>query len=145
MDIKARIITALERGHLMSLATSDIGGLWVADLIYIFDKDLNIYWMSRPETRHSKAIEGDPRVAGSITVSNKSKEPNLGIQFSGTASKIDGPRFDLAKEHMKKRGHPEPKEQDDVLKGASWYVVKPKRIDLIDEENLGFKKMSVDL
>lgn len=145
MDIKTKILEVLEKGHLMSLATSDSSGLWVADLIYIFDQDLKLYWMSSPDVRHSKAILDDSHVAGSITISTKSKEPNLGIQFSGTASKIDGSRFDLAKKHLKKRNHPEPKEQDDILRGASWYVLNPNRIDLIDEENQGFKKKSLDL
>lgn len=129
----------------MSLATSDAGGLWVADLIYSFDADFNIYWMSKPGTRHSKAILETPRVAGSITVTGQVKEPNLGIQFSGTASKIDGPRFDLAKVYSKRMNRPEPKEQDDFLNGASWYVVKLERVDLIDEKNFGYKKQSVDL
>ncbi len=129
----------------MSLATIDSGGVWVADLVYVCDADFNIYWMSHDKVRHSKAISENPAVAGSITTNLRNKEPNLGIQFSGIATKIDGPRFDLAKLQMKKRGNPEPKEGDDVLKGASWYVLKPKRIDLIDEVNLGFKKMSLDM
>ena len=31
-------------------------GIWVADVIFIHDDDLNVYWMSHPECRHSKAI-----------------------------------------------------------------------------------------
>ena len=145
MDIKSRILEVLDKGHLMSLATIDNGGLWVADVIYVFDEDLNIYWMSDPDVRHSKAILKNKQVAGTITISNKSKEPNLGIQFSGTAEKIDGARYDLAIKHLTKRGYPEPKETDDVLQGDSWYVLHPVKIDLVDEENYGYNKKSLEL
>ena len=145
MDIKPRILEVLAQGHLMSLATQDEGGLWVADVVFIYDEDLTLYWMSDPEVRHSKAILINPQVAGTITISNKSKEPNLGIQFSGTAEKIDGPRYDLAKKHLKKRSHPEPAEEDDVLDGDSWYVLKPNRIDLIDESAWGYDKKTLEL
>lgn len=129
----------------MSLATLDDGGLWVADLVYVFDEDFNIYWMSDPEVRHSKAISKNTQVAGTITISNKSKEPNLGIQFFGKAEKIEGARHDLAIKHLIKRGYPEPEESDDVLQGDSWYVLHPTKIDLIDEENYGYEKKSLDL
>ena len=134
----------LEKTHLMSLATRDAGGLWVADVVFIFDDDLNVYWMSSPQTRHLKAISENGEAAGTITFSTASKMPNLGIQFSGSAEKIDGPRYDLALKHMKKRSHPEPKETDDVPHGNSWYVLRPLKIDLIDEEHFGYEKKTFD-
>lgn len=135
----------LDKGHLMSLATLDDGGVWVADVIYIYDDDLNIYWISDPEVRHSKAILKNKQVAGTITISNKSKELNLGIQFSANAEKIEGTRQDLAIKHLTKRGYPEPKETDDVLQGDSWYMLRPSKIDLVDEENFGYDKKSLEL
>ncbi len=145
MDIKSKILEVLEKTHLMSLAVRDTNGLWVSDVLFIFDNDLNIYWMSDPDVRHSQAILQNSEVAGTITFSTKSKEPNLGIQFSGQASKIDGPRYDLAIKHFKKRGRPEPKESDDVLEGDSWYILSPSTIDLIDEEQFGYNKKSFTL
>jgi len=146
MDIKSKILEVLSRGHLMSLATVDDSGPWVADVVYVYDGNLSIYWMSDPEVRHSKAILTNAQVAGTITISNNSKEPNLGIQFSGKAEKIDGPRYDLAIKHLAKRGYPEPKETEDILQGDSWYVLQPRQqIDLIDEENYGYDKKSLEL
>lgn len=129
----------------MSLATHDDGGIWVADLIYIFDDELNLYWMSAPSVRHSQALMKNPHVAGSITISTKSKEPNLGIQFSGLTRKIDGPRHDLARMHYAKRGRGEPGEEEDVLGGNSWYMLTPGLIELIDEEHLGYEKKALKL
>ena len=143
MDVKKRALEVLAHAHLMSLATQDEGGLWVADVVFIYDDDLKIYWMSDPEVRHSQAILKNPGVAGTITVSNKSKEPNLCIQFAGRAEKIDGARHDLALKHLAKRGYPAPLETDDVLDGDSWYSLTPQKIRLIDEQSFGFDAQDV--
>lgn len=143
-DIKKLVKEILEKGYLMSLATVDNGGVWVADVIFVFDSDLNIYWMSSPHVRHSKALLQNNKVAGTITVTSP-KEDNLGIQFEGTAEKIEGHRHDLAKKHYAKRKKPEPQETDDVLEGDSWYVLKPKKIELIHEELFGFNKQTLEL
>ena len=143
-DIRTLVVDVLGRGYLMSLGTLDDGGVWVADVIYVFNEDLSIYWMSDSATRHSKAIVTHPRVAGTITVSGKG-ENNLGIQLEGVAQKIDGARYDLARKHYAKRNKPEPAESLDVLDGDSWYMLKPTKIELICEEHFGFKKQTIEL
>lgn len=143
-ELKQLIHEVLGSGYLMSLGILDDGGVWVADVIYIYDDDLNIFWMSDLGARHSQAILKRPQVAGTITVSG-SGEDNLGIQFSGMAKKIDGPRFDLALKHYAKRKKPAPKETDDVLEGDSWYELKPNKIELIHEKLFGFEKKIYDI
>jgi len=145
VDIKQRILEVLKSGHLMSLGTTDDGGVWVADVIYIFDDDLYIFWMSAPDCRHSKAIEKNNLVSGSITISNKSKEDNFGIQFSGKAERLEGMRFDLVIKHLSKRGYKIPPKPMDILDGDFWYKLKLDFIDLIDEKNFGFDKKKIDL
>jgi len=141
--IKDLIKEVLEKGYLVSLATVDEGGVWVSDVIYIFDNDFNIYWMSDPNVRHSKAILKNPKIAGTITA-NLPKEDNLGIQFEGLAQKIEGARHDLAVKHFSKRKKEAPKEDEDVLQGDSWYVLKPKKIELIYEKLFGFNKQKLE-
>ena len=138
-DLRSLIVEILEKGYLMSLATVDEGGVWVSDVIYLHDDELNLYWMSDPSVRHSKALLKHPQVAGTITI-NAPGEDNLGLQFSGRAEKIDGPRLDLAIKHMAKRGKPAPKTTDDVLQGDSWYMVKVDFFDIICERLFGFEK-----
>jgi uncharacterized protein YhbP (UPF0306 family) len=141
-NIRQLIKEVLEKGYLMSLGTLDEGGVWVCDVIYIYDEDLNLYWMSDPDVRHSKTVLKIPKIAGTITVSLP-KEDNLGIQFEGVAKKIEGARFDLAKKHYAKRNKPTPKETDDILQGDSWYVLKPSRVELICEKLFGFNKQII--
>ena len=145
MDLKTRVLDVLQDTHLMSLATQDDGGIWVADVIFIYDDDLSVYWMSHPESRHSKAIVTNSRVAGSITASNKSGEPNFGIQFEGVAEKVEGARHDLVVRHFTKRGRPAPPETEDILEGDSWYKLTLSKIRLIDEQNFGYDVQDVTL
>ena len=98
--------------------------------------------MSDPHSRHSEAIALNPDVAASITLSNKSGEKNLGLQFSGKALKIEGDNPEIAKLYFGKRGKPAPGEDVDILQGDSWYMLKPERIELIDEENFGYDRQT---
>jgi len=144
-DIRTRVLEVLEHTHLMSLGTFDEGGVWVADVIFLYDTDLNIYWLSAPDTRHSKAIMKNIKVAGSITHSTKSKELNFGIQFEGSAERLDGVRFDLIMKHWTKRNHkiPDISKALEVLGGDCWYKLVPTRIELIDEVSFGFDRQEL--
>lgn len=142
IDLRKLILEILEKGYLLSLATVDEAGVWACDVIYVHDDELNIYWMSDPDVRHSRAIVAHPQVAGVITASGQG-EDNLGIQFEGVVEKIEGARFDLALKHFAKRKKAVPKESDDVLQGDSWYCLKPKRVDVICERLFGFEKQKV--
>lgn len=143
-DLRSLVAEVLDKGYLLSLATTDDGGVWVADVIFVHDDEFRIYWMSDPESRHSRAIAVNPQVAGAITVSGRGQD-NIGIQFAGTAERIAGPRHDLAVKHFTKRDKPAPAEDADVLEGDSWYVVRPTRIDLIYEPLYGFDKRTLTL
>lgn len=134
----------LEKSYLMSLATVDGGGVWVSDVIFVSDDKLNIYWMSDPGVRHSEAIHKNSHVSGTITTSGP-KELNMGIQFSGLATKINGERYDLALKHYAKRGKKKPLKHEDILQGDSWYMLKPKFIQLTYEKLFGFDKQDVKL
>ena len=146
-DIRKLIIDeVLAKGHLMSLATLDDGGVWVSDVIYIFDDDLNMYWLSDVDTRHSKAILKNKDVAGSITVGDGHGGTNTGIQFSGVAEKIEGDPHELGAKHYKKRGKAVlPAGRGILEESESWYRLKPTFIDLIYEPLFGFEKRRYDV
>jgi len=143
-QLRERIREILDRGYFMHLGTVDGSGPWVCTVIYIHDDQLRLFWMSDPDVRHSRAIAAQPHVAAAITVSGP-KEPNLGVQITGEAVRLDGPRHDLAVKHLVKRGHPPPHETNDVLQGDAWYELRPTAIDIIDEEHFGFEEQHVVL
>ena len=141
-DIKNLARSILERGFLMSLATVDDGGIWAADVMYVFDDSFNIYWLSHDTVRHSKAILKNPQVAITITL-EKAFE---GLQISGTAEKIEGDIFEMAKKLRVKGGKKLPEKPGDILDpGESWYKITPLKIQLINEPLFGFKKQEVIL
>jgi len=145
-EIRDLVKDVLAKGYIMSLATMDDGGLWVSDVVYIADDNFTIYWLSSVSTRHSKAILANPRVAGNISLKNGPGEENLALQFSGIASKIDGPRPDVSAMHRARRGKPIPEEGKDILeRDESWYMLKPSIIDLIYEPLFGFEKKKLEL
>jgi len=125
----------------MNLGTIDDSGVWVAPVVFIYDEDLNIYWMSDPDVRHSKAVQFSPKVSASIVAREKGGS-NLAIQFEGIAEKIEGNRPDLAVKHYSKRGKKMPEPNEDVLQGDSWYKVRPISIRLNDQENFGYEKQT---
>ena len=133
----------LEQGKLIHLGTQDDGGVWVCDVIYVFDDDLNIYWMSKDFRRHSKTIEKNPQVAAAITVSARD-EKDFGIQIEGRAVAIKEKRHDLQVPYFTKRGQITPKEGEDFLGEHVWYQLKPKRIELICPERFGFEKQKLE-
>lgn len=146
IDMRQRIKEVLEQGYLLSLGTADDGGPWVADVIYVADDDLNIYWMSGRKFRHSLAIEMNPKVAGSITVSARPGEKDLGVQLEGEAKRLDSFDPGLAIKYLKKKGKPAPAKVIDILlDGYSWYRLSPNSIELIDQENSGFAKQKLEL
>ena len=147
IDVRGRIKEVLGQTHLMSLAVCDENGPWVADVVFIYDDDLNIYWMSDKNARHSQAIKKDNKVAGSITYSTKSKVPNFGIQFEGAAEQLEGIQFMLLIKHLAKRSYPAPdiSQATKLMDGDVWYKLTPKKIGLIDEENFGYDRQNIEI
>ena len=145
MELMDEVRVILSKGYLMSLATIDESGPWVSDVVFVFKENCNIYWLSKPDARHSIAIKNNSKVAASITV-NTSKEPDLGLQISGIAEKIEGDLIDLAKAHRIKRGKSADLRMGELLdNGRCWYVLRPQLIDIIDEVKYGFEKPSLKI
>ncbi len=143
-EIETLIRDIVDRGHLMSLATVDQAGPWVADVIYVHDADLNLYWLSHTTTRHSQALAIDHRVAATITITTGPKQDNIGLQIEGDAYKMDGDRLDLAGAHLRKRGKSDQVVEGEIIKpDHAWYRLEPRKIELIYEPKFGFEKRSL--
>lgn len=134
----------LERGYLLSLGIVDDEGPWVADVIYIFDDDFNLYWMSTPHRRHSKAIDsGSSRVATAIAVTQGPVMPDEGLQISGVAQRVQNPSDDLLKQWMRKMNRAFEAGLGIVLNEHVWYKLVPDRIELIYQGKFGYNRQKV--
>jgi uncharacterized protein YhbP (UPF0306 family) len=72
----------------MSLATSENNKPWICEVHFAFDEDLNFYFQSLPSRRHSKEIEENSYVSGSIVKQHFVGQDSRGIFFDGQAEML---------------------------------------------------------
>jgi len=78
----------LSTQSLMSLATSGKTP-WIANVYYVADDKLNLYFISPPDALHSQHIAQNPRVACAVADSHQSPQvKKIGLQLWGTASEV---------------------------------------------------------
>lgn len=141
-EVRDKVLEVLEKGYVISLGTVDTGGAWVTDLVYVHDDELNVYWFSYDTPRHSTALTANPKVAGTITLSANTKDPDIGLQIEGVAEKIEDLEGKIALSYNAKKGRATPW----ILKeGQFWYRLKPTKIELIYEPLFGFDKKTLYL
>lgn len=64
---------------------------WVATVYYVTDKDLNLYFVSSPNSKHCQDIEKNKQVACAVYDSHTpNSELKIGIQLQGEASLVKG-------------------------------------------------------
>ncbi|MEM3838959.1 MAG: pyridoxamine 5'-phosphate oxidase family protein [Candidatus Micrarchaeaceae archaeon] len=74
----------------MVVGTSTKDGIpWVAPVLFVHDKDYNIYFLSAVDARHSKNLAENPNVSISIFDSNQKIGSFDGIQAEGEASLVE--------------------------------------------------------
>ena len=86
-DIGRQIGSFLAAHHVMSLATSGLSGPHATNLFYACD-GLALVWVSEPDTRHSREIEADPRVAATVAPDYSDFAAIRGVQIAGAARRI---------------------------------------------------------
>jgi len=80
---KSLILDHLKAHKLMSIATYG-DHPWIATAYYSFDQELNLYFLSSPDTLHAKQIAHNPVVAVSIADSaQKPTAEKIGLQLYG--------------------------------------------------------------
>lgn len=95
MDVKSFIQDYLSKMQLMLLSTSSGNQPWVTPVYYAFDANLNLYWLSNSEKRHSKELEKNPKVGGAIVVPHNYGDKVRGLQFEGEARKLAGEELEM--------------------------------------------------
>ncbi len=85
MDIEQAIRSYLPEVIHMSLATCANNKPWVCEVHYVYDDELNFYFRSTSQRRHSTEIESNPQVAGNIVVQHMLEQKVRGVYFEGTA------------------------------------------------------------
>lgn len=78
----------IKENRYLTLASSDGGDPWIATLEYLTDSELNMYYFSMEESKHSVQIAGNPTVAVSIFSNTQPEyDPGKDIQLAGVQIK----------------------------------------------------------
>lgn len=85
---KGELLEHLGKYKLMSLGTY-YELPWAASVYYLFDNELNLYFVSNPKTKHCINILKNPKV--SVTIADSTQQPNMkkkGLQARGLAKQV---------------------------------------------------------
>jgi len=139
MDLKQLIQKYLEDARLMQLATVDDGKPWVSNVWFAADEDMNIYWFSSTNRRHSEEVAKDHHVAGAICLPHTPEDKPRGLQFEGTAEVLtDEANVQKAMSHYADRIFPEEKVRELMAHAErphKFYRIKPSLFVLFDVAN----------
>ncbi len=87
MDIKQLAKEHIKDSLVMQLATSHDNKPWACSVHFLADDDLNLYWMSVTDCRHSEDIAANPCAAAAIAV--HTEMPLIGVQIEGTVDQLE--------------------------------------------------------
>lgn len=84
-DVEQAIRDYLPQVLHMSLGTCANNRPWVCDVHFGYDDDLNLYFRSTLQRRHSQEIASNPYVAGDIVAQHGPADKPRGVYFEGFA------------------------------------------------------------
>jgi uncharacterized protein YhbP (UPF0306 family) len=126
----------------MSVATtSPTGSPRVADVYFVSDADLNLYFYSDPASRHSRNIQRDPRVAVTTRIDSMDWHEIRGLQMDGIAEVMDAPDEHGQAWELMCAKFPFYRSFTDAVASLKMYRITPKRIRWIDNSiSFGYKE-----
>ena len=110
---EAWVRNLIERTQYLVLATSGDDGPWVAPVEPLSDEDLNFYFFSTPDARHSRHIEaGGPVAAVMFDSAQPEYTPSLTANLNAVQMECSARRLDAS-------------EYDDAVRGAIEFLAPP--------------------
>lgn len=138
MDVRKLVQEYLASAQVMQVATVHDNKPWIATVYFVADAQLNLYWISKGMRRHSRELEKNSHVAGSIVTNHVYGEKVRGLQVEGTAELLKDGEAEQGLNVYKSRFWIV-EEREKALQGendpAYCYRLKPERYVLIDEVN----------
>ncbi len=135
MDIEKAVREYLPQIVHMSLATSKDDKPWVCEVHFAYDENLNLYFRSKPDRRHSIEIALNPNVAGNMVTQHTVEDKPRGVYFEGVAERLTGvnnshPAYILYCERF--GTGPEILEEAETNSGHDFYKIKVEDWYLFD-------------
>lgn len=117
----------------MTLATSEDNVPWAATVMFSYDSDFNIYFISVPNSRKTKNIKTNPRVSVAVNEYVHKAGFTLGLQIEGKAIMLNKEKDKKELELFRKRFD----WADDFLHDHELYKIVPEKIYYLDDEKFG--------
>lgn len=149
-DLRDRLQDFLRQHNTLTLATiGPAGEPQVAAVFYVADDELNLLFLSSPESRHSRNLIREPKVAATIQADGQDWQEITGLQIEGTAAEIGGARenarvarlfaerFDFLRALRGDEDEGVPVALRGPMANSRFYILRPAWIRLIDN-SLGF-------
>ena len=122
----------LERENTLVLATTADDGTPIATpLFYYADGELNLYWLSSPDSRHSRNLGVRSRVAVAVFTQVSDWKGICGVQMEGAAGVVDSAtRAEMQDSYRRRLALGS--EMDEVIGNSAMYVFRPAWWRFID-------------
>lgn len=141
-DVRERVSELLRTHHVMTIAIHDADGPWAAAVFYAERFDARqrpqLVFVSSPNSRHVRALAGDPRAAATLHAECREWQRIRGLQLAGTVRTLAGDEASQARLAYAAKfpaiGDPAhaPEPLARAFAQARWYVLVPERAWLID-------------
>lgn len=148
-----RLRVFLAAHNTMTVATvGPQGEPQAAAVFYAADEQLNLYFLSSPNSRHSENLRRDARVAATVHADGQAWREIRGLQIEGTVQQVEGPlMFALAARTYVARydflrgllgdGGDGPVALRGPVASSRFYVLRPAWMRLIDNsQGFGHKE-----
>jgi len=136
-DARSTLCDFLGRQSTLVLGTAGLrdGRPQVAPLFFASDDALNLYWVSGPDSRHSRNLEDWSDVAAAICVHTWDWAGIKGVQIEGTAMPVTDDEERQRALALYSAKFPFVNEQfSDLIANSVFYVLRPRWLRWIDNE-----------
>ncbi|HEV8251207.1 MAG TPA: pyridoxamine 5'-phosphate oxidase family protein [Gaiellaceae bacterium] len=126
----------LDASTLCAIATVTRGGSAHINTAYFaWTPDFRVIWLSAPGAGHSRNLRENPTAAIAVFDSNQVwGKADRGVQMFGSAKEVSGADLRDSERIYRKRF---PKTGESDLLPYRFYVLRPRRVKLFDERELG--------
>ena len=154
IDWNQKVKEALDRTEFMAISTLGPDGSWTCPVQFGYDEKLNLYFKSKPSSKHMQNLETDERISVAVYKTERFPESRdvMGLQLKGSARFLYE-REDLAEacRHMYGRDQRKldyrSKVDEHVGPDAVWRFVKisPDEAWCFDTRDIGEERRQIDL
>ena len=132
-ELKKYVLDYLEQNRMMTLATCKDDVPWAASVMFAYDGRLNLYFISKPDTRKTQNLLDNPKVSATINQIQKTPGKVIGVQLEGSAEMLGKTKNKQELEIFKNRFNWAEK----YLHDHELFKIAPKKIYYLDDERFG--------